>query len=120
MLRHQVQQVDEGKQVVAIVLQRLFHGFAHRLACRKVDNGFDAFIFLEQFVKAFIVQAIELLECGADAGHLFNIVHNVCVRVGQVINNNDFIACALKFHYGVRADVARTACYQDSFFHIIK
>ena len=81
MLRHQFEQVYQGNQVVAVIKQRFFHRLSHRLACRKMDNSLDTFIFSKHSVETGVIQTIQFLECWTDARYLFNVVYNICAGV---------------------------------------
>ena len=63
--------------------------------------------------------AIILFALFSCAGWLYETIENIFTRVGQVVYNNDIIACILKFYSSVRTDESGTTCYEDCLFHFI-
>ena len=49
--------------------------------CCKMNNRFNAFIFGKHSVKTGIIQAIQFLECRADARYLLYVIYNICAGV---------------------------------------
>ena len=119
VLRHQLQEVDKAYYVVAIVKQWLLHAFAHSLAGSEVDDTLNLRIFLEHCFSSIKIAKVHLLESRTNACNLLDTIENIFTRIGQVVYNNDIIACILKFYSSVRTDESGTTCYEDCLFHFI-
>ena len=117
ILWHELKQVDERNQVVAVVEQRLLHALAHSLAGSKVDNTLDSWILLEHGLCCSLVTQVHLLESRANACDFLNTVEYLDLRVREVIYDYYVVASLLQLYCGMATDEACTACYQNCLFH---
>lgn len=117
ILRHEVQEIDEGCEIVAIVEQRFLHAFANSLRRREIDDTLDAFVGFEKVAQRVDVGAVAFHEIGTDARDFLYAVDYVAVGVGEVVDNHYIIASVLKFNHGMGAYVARAPGYEYSGFH---
>ena len=76
---HELEEVHQADRIVIIVFQRLHNAFAYGLGGCKVDDTFDAGIFLEYAFKGGHVGAVHLFEGGTYASDAFNAVKDVLV-----------------------------------------
>ena len=116
-LGHEREQIDERQQVVAVVEQRFLYRFAHCLAGCEVDNTLDARVILEELAQRLDVGTVGLYESGAHARDAFDAIEHLDVRVGQIVDDNNFVACVLQFYGRVGADVTRSPGNQNLSFH---
>ena len=107
-LVHGVEQVQGASHVGLVVPQRLLSGLTHSLQTRKVNHGVGANL-LEESLHAFEVEQINLVELGGAASEFSDALEGLFGGVGEVIHDDDVVACLEQFKYGVRANVAGTA-----------
>ena len=117
ILWHELKQVDERNQVVAVVEQRLLHALAHSLAGSEVDDTLDSRILLEHGLRCSLVTQVYLLESRANACDFLNTVEYLDLRVREVIYDYYVVASLLQLYCGMATDEACTACYQNCLFH---
>ena len=117
VLGHQFQEVNEAEKVVFVVHQGFLHAFAHCLGGGEVDNALNAGIFLENGFKTGEVAAVYFLEGGANARDFLNAVHDICLRVAEIVHNYNVVTGVLQFYGGVRTDETGTASHQNCLFH---
>src|SRR5574344_82540 len=111
MFGHQVKQIDETDNIIAVILQWLLNTFAYCLAGSKMNDTLYIRIFGEYCIECLIVAAVNLFECWAYACNLFDAIQYIGVRVGKVINDNHFVTSLLEFYGGVTSDKACTTSY---------
>ena len=117
ILGHECEQVDERQQVVAVVEQRFLYRFAHGLAGGKVDDTLDTRILLEEFTQRRDVGTVGLYEGGAYTRDAFDTVENLDIRVRQIVDDNNFVACILQLYGRVGADITRPPGNQNFSLH---
>ena len=74
---HQLKQVDERNQVVAVVQQRLLYTLTYSLAGSKVNDTLDGRILLEHSLCSCLVTKINLLESWTNTCNLLDTVKNL-------------------------------------------
>ena len=107
-LVHGVEQIQGAGHVGLVVPQRLLGGLAHSLQTREVNHGVGANL-LEEGLHALEVEQINLVEFGSAAGQLGDALEGLFGGVGEVIHDDDVVACLEQFKYSVGADVAGAA-----------
>ena len=117
ILRHEFQQVNQRGQVVAVVQQRLLHTFTHSLRGCEMDDALNLGVLLEHAFQGLKIAAVHLLEGRTHTRYLLNAVHDVGIRVREIVDDDYFIACLLQFNGGMAANKARTAGNKNCLFH---
>ena len=117
--RHELEQVEEGDDVVAVIKQRLVDRLANGFAGGKVDDAADGGVLGEDAVHRLAVVAVGLVEGGAPAGDARNAVEDVGRGVRKVVDGDDVVSGLDQLHRGVRSDVACAACHNDCLTHIV-
>ena len=119
MPRHELEQVEEGDDVVAVIKQRLVDRLANGFAGGEVDDAADGGVLGEDAVHRLAVVAVGLVEGGAPAGDARDAVEHVGRGVRKVVDGNDVVSGLDQLHRGVRSDVACAACHNDCLTHIV-
>ncbi|MBA7573133.1 hypothetical protein ES708_14928 [subsurface metagenome] len=101
MVFHGIQQVDQGKQVVLIVIERFFDRFGHCFVCRKMYYCPGGRIPGKTIHEPLPVTEVQFLKEGFPAGDLFNPIQNLDPRIGQVVNNEHIVPRFHQFDSGV-------------------
>ena len=117
--RHELEQVEEGDDVVAVIKQRLVDRLANGFAGGKVDDAADGGVLGEEAVHRLAVVAVGLVEGGAPAGDARDAVEHVGRGVRKVVDGDDVVSGLDQLHRGVRSDVACAACHNDCLTHIV-
>ena len=117
IFRHQLQEVQERRDIVAIVHQGLLHTLADSLRSGEMDDTGDAAVLLEDTFEGLHIAAVHLFESGPLAGYLLDAVDDLSIRVGEIVHDDYFVACLLQLHRGVAADEARTSGDKNFLFH---
>ncbi len=112
-LLHAFQQVDQRKQVVLEIHQRLFDGFADRLIGREMDDPGNILILLEDGERIVIVAQIDLVILDLFSGDLFHAFEYPGGRADIVIDANDFKAVGNQVYNGMGTDIATSAGDKD-------
>lgn len=76
------------------------------LQCCKVDDTVNLRMFFENFVKAFLVCNVDIVECGLLAADKFNSIQNFGRGVVEIVNNDYFVASFKKCKGGEGANIA--------------
>ena len=84
---HQGAQIHERRQVVAIVLERIGHRFAHGLERREMDRR-DEPVFFEDAPQGLPVAGIDLLERHLDARDAPHALDGAGFRIGKVVDDH--------------------------------
>lgn len=113
---HEIEQVEQSVEIVAIVEYGFLNRFAYSLACGKVDDAFDAGIVGKQFLHGSEVGAVGLYKSRTLAGDFLYAVEHFNIGVGEIVDNDNVISCILKLDCCMRADVTGAAGDQYSFF----
>ena len=103
MLAHDLQNGQRGIQIVAVIEQRLFDGFADGLESGKVDDAGDVVVGKKP-VHRGPVAAVCLDEDRALAGDALDAVNDLRRTVVQIINNDDILSRVQQGNGGVAAD----------------
>ena len=103
MLAHDLQNGQRGVQIVAVIEQRLFDGFADGLESGKVDDAGDVVVGKKP-VHRGPVAAVCLDEGRALAGDALDAVNDLRRTVVQIINNDDILSRVQQGNGGVAAD----------------
>ena len=74
---HQLKQIDERNQVVAVVQQRLLYTLTYSLAGSKVNDTLDSRILLENSLCSCLVTKINLLESWTNTRNLLDTIKNL-------------------------------------------
>ena len=82
-----------------------------------MDDTLNVRILLEDAFHSVLIAAVGLDELRTDARNLLNTIYDVGIRVGEVINNDYFVACILQFYGGVATDESGTASDENSLLH---
>jgi len=77
-------------------------------------------VLLEDPFEGLHIAAVHLFESGPLACYLLDAVDDLCIRVGEIVHDDYFVACLLQLHRGVAADEARTSGDKNFLFHIVK
>ena len=116
VLTHQIHDVHERSEVVAVIL----HGVGHRLA-----NGLEGgevyhrieLVLLEYAAEGLLVAAVDIDEGHIHARDLAYALDAAHVGIRQVVGNDNIIAGIYQLHGGMRTDIARAARNQNHLFH---
>ena len=68
-------------------------------------------IVCKKFAESLNISAVSFNEIRTDTGDAFNAVDHFTVGIGEIVDNDYRITGLLKFDYGVRTDIAGSACY---------
>ena len=102
---HGFQQNLCAAQIVVIIFERIGHGFADERICRKMNDAVNVFRFKNGIHKFAIANVTLIKFCLR--------MHRFDVSGLQIVRNDDVAPCVYQFIYGVRANVARAAKYQN-------
>ena len=117
--RHAAQHPHQTVEVIAIIVQRFGHRFVDRLVGRKMDNGRDIGMTVEQLHAGRFIRQINVFEQWPHARYGLNGIQDPFVGVIQIVGDNDLIAFFHQGHRRMRTDITRTARYQY-LFHICR
>ena len=110
--------VDEGFEVVPVVLQGLGNRLAYGLEACKMDNRVDL-VGGEQKLGSDRVAEIHLHEGDVfAAGDLFHSFKTGHVAIGHVVCHYHIIASFKEFHRHMAADESGSAGHENALFHI--
>ena len=84
-----------------------------------MDDAFNLRILLEDGLSGFLVAQVHLLKGRTDARDFLNAVEYFNLRVRQIVDNNNFVACLLQFYGGVRTDETGSACNKNCLLHFL-
>ena len=116
---HSVEDLQEAIEVVFVVLQGLFDGFAHGLEGREVDGGGEGGMRTKDVCNKCRVGAVTLFKAGGLPTNLLDVGQHVKAGVGEVVNDDRGVARVVERNGGVRADVAEAAGEEYfSWFHL--
>ena len=105
---HGRQQGQRAVQIVAVVVQRQAHRFAHGLQPGKVDDAVDG-VFLEDPLQGGGIGGVRLIALDGLSGDLGDALGHDGAAVGVVVGDDHVVACIQQLHGGVGADVAGAA-----------
>ena len=106
---HELQEVDERDNIVAVVEQGQLDALAHSLGGGEVDDARDGRILLEHGLRGSLVAQIYLLEGRAHTRDLLDAVEHLYLGVGKVVDDDHVVASLDQFHGGMATDEARSA-----------
>ena len=118
VLGHQLKQVDERDDIVAVVEQRFLHALSHGLGGGEVDDALDVGIFLEHTLCRLLVAQVDILKGGTHSSDFLDAVEHFYLGVGQVVYDDYLVASLYEFYRSVGADETGSSSYQDCLFHI--
>ena len=110
VIGHGLQQREGGVQIIAVVLQRLLHRFAHGLEAGEVDDGVEIAL-LEHLLQRGTVGHVHPVKGRGAAGDAADARYHVFGAVAEIVGNDHVIAGLEQLHRRVRADEARAAGY---------
>src|SRR5450830_24949 len=111
-LLHRFKQHDGTGDVVVVVAQGLFDGFAHRFQTREVDDGVDLVVPECPFHSGAVAD-VGVDEAGGLAGDALDALLHGSVAVAEVIEDDDAVASLQEFDAGVGTDIAHAAGDKD-------
>ena len=112
--------IEERKEIVSVVFQRLGDRLAHCLECCKMYDSVNPEL-RKKPVDGIIVAAVDLFKRDiVFPGYLLDPFETCKVTVGKIVGYNDIITGLDKFHCHMAADVSGTTGNQNSFFHILQ
>ena len=108
MRLHDPHQVQGARQVVVIIIQRLFHGLSYGLQPGKVEHCADG-MGRKYGVHGSPVAHIRLVKRKAFSCDLLYPVHGGPVGIDQIIHGHNIVAGLQKLHAGVTSDISGCA-----------
>ena len=117
VLGHEFEQIHQRDDVVAIVEQRLLNALADGLRSSEVDDALDVGIFLEYAFCSFLVAKIHILKGRTNARDLLYSVEHFYLGVGQVVDDDDFIAGLNEFNTGMGTNKTCSSSNKNCLFH---
>ena len=106
---HQLDDVHERREVVAVVLEGLLDRLAHGLRGREVDHRVEFVLFKDLRAEGLHVAAVHLDARHVDARDLAHALDGVDVAVREVVGDHHVVTGVDELHGGVRADVSGAA-----------
>ena len=110
VLDHALQHRPRAAEVVVVILERIDHALADLRVRGKVDDRVDLFAGKDVVAELFIAN-VALIEPRLRMDGLAD----ACL---QIVRHDHVVAIINEFIYGVAADVAGTAQYQNCFHHL--
>ena len=111
---HQREQIERSRHVVVVIEQRLGDGFADGLQPGEMNHRVEM-RFFENLFERREVEQVDLVELRRFSRELRAALHGFFLRIVEVVDDGDVIACLKQFDDRMRADVAGAACDED--FH---
>ena len=115
-IAHQLHDVQERKQVVAVVFERFGDRLPDRFRRGEVDDRTE-FVAFEQPSHRLQVAAVDLLEGHFGARDAADALHGLKVGVREVVGDHHIESGLDQLDGRVRSDVSGAARYQYCFFH---
>ena len=108
-LLHHFQQRQGGIDVISVILDRLLHGFSHRLQPGKMNHHVDGVFRKNSFqcVRVFHVRPVHLRP---HARNLLNPPEDLRAAVIKIVGDDYVIACSNQFYCGVGPDISGAPC----------
>ena len=101
-----LQNVKERDKIVAVVHDRLRHGFTYGLEGSEMDHGIYT-VFVKEPRHSRIVATVDLIEGDIfPACYLLNALEAGHVAVRHIVRHNHFISCIYKFNSHMTADIS--------------
>ena len=82
-----------------------------------MDNARDVGVLLEDALQGILVATVSLFKGGTYARNLLYSVNNISIGIGEIVNNNYFVACLLQFYGGVTSNKTSTTSNENCLFH---
>ena len=82
-----------------------------------MDDTLNLGVLAEYALESLEVATVNLLESRTDAGDLFDTIYDIGIRIRQIVDDYNFVACFLQFYSGVTADKTGSTCYKNCLFH---
>ena len=105
---HDLKQIQQADQIVAIVGQRRADGIAHGLVRREMDDAVYA-VRVEQLLQRFKGTGVAAHEGQLAAGDAAYARDRFRMAVDQAVQRHDPVALRQQFHAGMRTDEASAA-----------
>ena len=109
-----LQEIDQGIKVVLIITQGTAYTFPNSLESRKMDDTVNG-VVVKKIPHSLLISQIDVCKGGCDSGNGNDAVQNRNRRIGQIVDDHNFVPFILQFHYGVRSDKTETSSYQYLF-----
>ena len=100
MVSHNIAEDKGSCDIVVVVFDRLSYRLAYCLETCKVDNRVDV-IFLKHLFHSSSVKKVCLVEFEILACKLLDYLHSSFLGVGEIIEDNDVLACIKKLNAGM-------------------
>jgi len=108
---HHFTESESSINVIAIIEQRLFHGFAHRLFSGKMNDSIKRGVGLtENLLKCSFIKQIRLVKRNSFPRKLFYSAQRLPAGIGKIVNNSYFITIIEQFKAGMTADISGPSC----------
>ena len=65
-----------------------------------MDDALNTWIFLENAFEGWHITTVYLLESRTDACDFLNTIQHLDIRVGEIVDNDYFVACLLQLYSG--------------------
>ena len=82
-----------------------------------MDDTLDVGILLEHSLRSSLVAQVYLLESRTDARDFLDAVEDFNLRIRQIVDNNNFVACLLQFYGGVGTNETGSTSNENGLFH---
>ena len=83
-----------------------------------MDDTLNVGILLEDGFHCLHIATVCLYEFWALSCNLLDAVNDIGIGVGEIVNDDDFVARILQFYGGMTSYEACSACNKNSLFHI--
>ena len=110
---HGCQQGQRAVQIVAVVVQRQAHRFAHGLQPGKMDDAVDG-VFLKDLFQRGLIGGVRLIASDGLSGDLRDALGHDGAAVGVVVHDDHVVARVQQLHRRMGADVTGAAGEKNS------
>ena len=113
MRTHLVGQIQRGTDVRTVILDRLVHRLTDGLQTCEMNDRIDL-ILIEDTLHRCTIHHIIRIKLHLLTGDLLDPVHGLLIRIIQIVDDHDIIACVQKLHTCMASDISSTTCYKNS------